>query len=176
MRLFRTSADVTYQAAAMVLADFLYKVSLEADETYNFKDGHILPHVPLHRARYVMTRVAFIQLHNSGMLSVDRNAMISASSVPMKRAFNEICSEPGFEEFLKATLDRINEIESLKRTRELTMKDLWNDGKYNIMMLDKDGQHERTSVVMRVPESSNDNDEEDHDDTRCLVKRLYKDN
>lgn len=150
----------------MVLANHLYKVHIDAHTTYSMSHGYTMPQVPLHSARYVMTRVDFIrQLHNSGILSIDRNTMISASSVPMQRAFNEICAEPGFETFLKATLDRINEIESLKRTRELTMKDLWNDGKYSIMMLDKDGQHERTSVVTRVPESNDDKDEEDHDDT-----------
>lgn len=34
-------------------------------------------------------------------------------------------SHSGFDEYLEATLDRISAIESLGRTRELTIKDLW---------------------------------------------------
>jgi hypothetical protein len=143
----------------MVLADVFYKAYVEAGKTYDPIYGHILPTVPLHRARYAMTRTDFIrQLHNAGILSIDRFAMISASSVPMQRAFYETCSEPGFDAFLKATLDRISEIESLKRTREITVKDLWNDGKYNIAMSDKDGLREQTLVVTRIPESSDSSD------------------
>ncbi len=57
--------------------------------------------------------------------------MVRADSIPMQNAFRQICSEPGFEEHLQATLDRISAIESLGRTRELVAKDLV-DGKYKI--------------------------------------------
>lgn len=56
----------------------------------------------------------------------------------MMNAFREICSEEGFDEFLEATLDRIGDIESLGRTRELTIKDLWDGGKYRVKMQDKE--------------------------------------
>ena len=49
----------------------------------------------------------------------------------MQNAFRQICSEPGFEEHLQATLDRISAIESLGRTREVVAKDLIT-GKYKI--------------------------------------------
>ena len=53
-------------------------------------------------------------------------------SMAMQNAFREICEKEGFEELLQATLDRISDIESLGRTRELTLKDLWDNGKYKI--------------------------------------------
>ena len=49
----------------------------------------------------------------------------------MQNAFRQICSEPGFEEHLQATLERISAIESLGRTREVVAKDLVS-GKYKI--------------------------------------------
>lgn len=58
----------------------------------------------------------------------------------MMNAFREICSEEGFDEFLEDTLTRIGDIESLGRTREVTVKDLWNQGKYRVKMLDAKGR------------------------------------
>lgn len=52
----------------------------------------------------------------------------------MMNAFREICAEEGFDDFLEATLTRIGDIESLGRTRELTIKDLWEGGKYRVKM------------------------------------------
>ena len=49
----------------------------------------------------------------------------------MQNAFREICGQPGFEEHLNATLDRISAIESLGRTREIIAKDLVS-GRYRI--------------------------------------------
>jgi hypothetical protein len=48
----------------MVLANALYKASLEMDQTYNPATGHILPELPLHRARFIMTRSDFIRKHH----------------------------------------------------------------------------------------------------------------
>ena len=56
---------------------------------------------------------------------------LSNNSVPIQNAFRQICGEPGFEQHLKATLDRISDIESLGRTREVVAKDLIA-GKYII--------------------------------------------
>jgi hypothetical protein len=52
----------------------------------------------------------------------------------MMNAFREICAEEGFDDYLEATLTRIGDIESLGRTRELTIKDLWDGGKYRVRM------------------------------------------
>ena len=67
----------------------------------------------------------------------------------MQNAFREICEKEGFEEFLQATLDRISDIESLGRTRELTLKDLWDSGKYKIASINGKGTVDR-EVEFRI--------------------------
>src|SRR3954454_17731280 len=122
----------------MVLAHALYRQSLEMEKTYDREKGHILPEFALHEARYIMTRADFIrQHHDLSIFAIDSHAMVRADSVPMQRAFNDICAEPGFEKFLNATLDRISDIESLGRTKELTFKDLWEGGKYRLTTRDQ---------------------------------------
>ena len=61
----------------------------------------------------------------------------------MQNAFRDVCEGEGFEEFLQATLDRISDIESLGRTRELTLKDLWDNGKYKITLRNSKGVQDR---------------------------------
>ena len=79
-----------------------------------------------------MTRADFIQSYDHiNIFTIDAQAMVRADSVPMQNAFRQICSEPGFEEHLQATIDRISAIESLGRTRELVAKDLIA-GKYKV--------------------------------------------
>jgi len=130
----------------MVLANALYKSHLALDTSYNPVTGHILPAIPLHRARFIMTRSDFIRKHHDlSIFSIDSHAIVRADSVPMQRAFNEICSEPGFEQFLDATLERISGIESLGRTKEVTFKDLWEGGKYRITS--RDGKSEVAGCV-----------------------------
>jgi hypothetical protein len=80
--------------------------------------------------------------------------------VPMQRAFNEICAEPGFEDFLEATLERIGDIESLGRTKELTFKDLWEGGKYKITRRNQKGDVEG-SVEMETVEGKKDDEDDD---------------
>jgi hypothetical protein len=137
----------------MVLARQLYIMQLEMDTLYHEQDGWYLPQIPLHRARFVMTRSDFIRpLHNLSIFSINANALVSASSIPMQRAMSEVCSEPGFDEFLEATLERIGEIESLGRTKEITLKDLWSDGKYRISVVNEQGKTKQTLVVEKAPE------------------------
>lgn len=121
-----------YASAAMVLAQAL--VDAEKDtEIYHPELGHILPTIPLHRARQIMTRADFIRSYDHiNLFTITSTADVRADSVPMQRAFREICSEPGFREHLEATLQRISDIESLGRTRELVAKDLVLGGKYKI--------------------------------------------
>jgi hypothetical protein len=102
-----------------------------------------------------------MKLHDIGIFSIDDYATVTASSIPMQRAFSEICSEPGFDFFLEATLDRISAIESLQRTREVTAKDMWNKGKYKFTTLDTKGQTRRTTE-MEVLKSSDEEDEVKH--------------
>ena len=110
----------------MVLAKALVDKGEEMDRTYDPKLGHILPEIPLHEARQIMTRADFIQSYDhENIFTIDSRAMVRADSVPMQNAFKEICGWPGFDEHLEGTLTRIGDIESLGRTRELTIKDLW---------------------------------------------------
>ena len=135
------------------------------ETTYDPKHGHILPELPLHRARFIMTRADFIRQHHElSIFAIDSHAMVRADSVPMQRAFNEICAEPGFEKFLEATLDRIGDIESLGRTKELTFKDLWEGGKYKLTTRNKVGE-ETGSVEMETVEKpeKEDGDDENKD-------------
>lgn len=147
----------------MVLANALYHRSTSMSTTYDPQIGHILPSFPLHRARFIMTRSDFIRQHHElSIFAIDSHAMVRADSVPMQRAFNEICAEPGFEKFLNATLDRIGDIESLGRTKELTFKDLWEGGKYRITTRDVKGDVQG-SVEMETVGKPEDDDGEDDD-------------
>jgi len=130
-----------YASAAMVLAKALVDREKVMDSTYDPVKGHILPQMPLHESRQVMTRADFIQGYDAiNVFTIDSNAMVRADSVPMMNAFREICGQEGFDEFLEATLTRIGDIESLGRTRELTIKDLWNSGKYKVRMQNARGK------------------------------------
>lgn len=117
-----------YASAAMVLA----KALVDQERAMNLENGQVLPQIPLHRAREIMTRADFIQDYDHvNIFTIDAQAMVRADSVPMQNAFRQICEEEGFEEHLQATLDRISAIESLGRTREIVAKDLVG-GKYKI--------------------------------------------
>lgn len=146
----------------MVLAFALHKKCEEMAQTYDEKLGHILPEIPLHQARYIMTRADFIRQHHElSIFAIDSHARVRADSVPMQRAFNEVCSEPGFEKFLEATLDRIGDIESLGRTKELTFKDLWEGGKYKITTKDRKGNEVGVVEMETVPAPEDDDEGDD---------------
>ena len=142
----------TSQSAALVLAKALVDQEKEMDSIYDDEHGHILPQMPLHKARQVMTRADFIQSYDhDNIFTIDSKAMVRADSVPMQHAFRAICAEPGFEDHLEKTLTRIGDIESLGRTRELTIKDLWEGGKYEVKTLDTRGR-ETGGLVFKVAE------------------------
>jgi hypothetical protein len=144
-----------YASAAMVLAKALVDKEKEMSISYDVKRGHLLPAIPLHEARQIMTRADFIQSYDhDNLFSIDADALVRADSVPMMNAFREICAQEGFDDFLEATLNRISDIESLGRTRELTIKDLWNGGKYNVTTNDRKGYLDKqiTFEVAKRPE------------------------
>jgi hypothetical protein len=143
----------------MVLAKALVDREKEMKQTYDPAKGHILPQMPLHEARQVMTRADFIQSYDhDNIFTIDSKAMVRADSVPMQTAFREICSQPGFDEHLEATLERISAIESLGRTRELTVKDFWNKGKFKAVVRDRKGRETGTLEIGVVkPDSESDN-------------------
>jgi vacuolar-type H+-ATPase subunit E/Vma4 len=134
-------AQQKYALAAMVLAKTLVDMEKEMETTYDPEKGHILPQMQLHKARQVMTRGDFLQSYDSiNIFTIDSNAMVRADSVPMMNAFRETCSEEGFNEFLEATMDRISDIESLGRMRELTIKELGHGAEYIVKTTDTRGR------------------------------------
>ncbi|PTU21722.1 hypothetical protein P175DRAFT_0434784 [Aspergillus ochraceoroseus IBT 24754] len=148
-----------FSSAAMVLAKALVDKEQTMEKIYDPDRGHILPEIPLHEARQIMTRADFIQSYDhENIFTIDSRAMVRADSVAMQIAFREICSIPGFEEHLENTLERIGDIESLGRTRELTIKDLWNQGKYQIAMRDYKGR-EQGSIAFSVQEGEKKDDD-----------------
>jgi hypothetical protein len=123
--------------------------------TYDAEIGHILPSFPMHKAQQIMTRSDFIRtLDRLNLFTITSDAQVRASSVPMYEAFREIAAEPGFRDYLQATIDRISAIESLGRTRELVAKDLVLGGKYEITKV-KGG----VEVTLREAEKADDDDD-----------------
>ena len=122
-----------YASAAMVLAKALVEQEREVGQKVHPEDRYLLPQIPLHKAREIMTRADFIKSYDhNNIFTIDAKAMVRADSVPMQNAFREVCSEEGFDQFLEDTLDRISAIESLGRTRELVAKDLVGGSEYKI--------------------------------------------
>ncbi|KAF3011873.1 hypothetical protein E8E14_007002 [Neopestalotiopsis sp. 37M] len=147
-----------WAAAAMVLAQALVDKEEEMDKTYDEITGHVLPTYPMHISQQIMTRADFIRdLDRLNLFTITSTAQVRASSVPMHRAFREICAEPGFRQFLEDTNERIAAIESLGRTRELVAKDLVLGGKYEISK----GWSGKINVVLKEQEEKKDDDKDD---------------
>ncbi|KAI0153962.1 hypothetical protein BJ166DRAFT_595086 [Pestalotiopsis sp. NC0098] len=147
-----------WAAAAMVLAQALVDKEDEMDNTYDEVTGHMLPWFPMHKAQQIMTRADFIRdLDRLNLYTITSTAQVRASSVPMHRAFREICAEPGFRQFLDDTNERIAAIESLGRTRELVAKDLVLGGKYEISQ----GWTGKVNVVLKEKEEKSDDGKDD---------------
>ncbi|KAL1892918.1 hypothetical protein Cpir12675_004327 [Ceratocystis pirilliformis] len=147
-----------WAAAAMSLALALVDKESEMEYTYDQETGHLLPSYPFHIAQEIMTRCDFIRkLDRQNLFAiVSTTAEVRASSVPMHRAFHEICSEPGFRDHLEKTIQRISDIESLGRTRELVAKDLVLGGKYTIKSL---GEKSERGVVVELVQPEEKEDE-----------------
>lgn len=136
----------------MVLAQALVAKEKEMDLTYDSVIGHLLPSFPFHIAQELMTRCDFIRkLDSLNLFSITSKADVRASSVPMHRAFQEICNQPGFDKHLELTIQRIADIESLGRTRELVAKDLVLGGHYEI-------EAGRKGITVRIKEAENKED------------------
>lgn len=108
-------------AAAIILARALVLREQEASTV----DQFTLPEIPLHEARQIITRADFVHpFDHINVLHIDANGMVRADSVAMQNAFREIVREEGFEAHLKATLNRLDELESLARTREVAYREV----------------------------------------------------
>ncbi|KAK7966628.1 uncharacterized protein PG986_000905, partial [Apiospora aurea] len=142
-----------WASAAMVLAQALVDKEEDMENTYDDVTGHVLPSFQMHKAQQIMTRSDFIrELDRLNLFTITSNAEVRASSVPMHLAFKEICSEEGFRQFLDDTLQRISDIESLGRTRELVAKDLVLGGKYEF----KQGWRGNVSVQLKEDPSKDE--------------------
>lgn len=122
-----------YCAAAMLVIKALVAKEDEMKKNGEVPSTHgsMLPSIPLHVARQIMTRPDFITHHDHvNIFSIDSNSMVQADSVAMHNVFREILAMPGFEEHLQETLDRLDELEGLGRTREIVLKDLRTEGDY----------------------------------------------
>lgn len=156
-----------HASAAMVLAKALVDLEKEAGTKAGAEPdadaSHALPQLPLHEARQVMTRADFIHSYDSdNLFTIDSAGNVRADSVAMQHAFREICAQPGFDAHLDGTLDRISDIESLGRTRELTVKDFRQGGKFEAVMRDWKGRETGTldvGVVKRADGEADGDDE-----------------
>ncbi|KAL3489229.1 hypothetical protein BJX62DRAFT_226771 [Aspergillus germanicus] len=116
-------------SGAMLLGKTLVQMEQGTDRS-SFVSG--LPGIALHKAQELMTRADLIKgLDEMNIIAIDADAVVRADSVPMQNAFRTVCNEPGFEEHLGATLERLDELEGLGRTTELRLKDFM-DGEYEI--------------------------------------------
>lgn len=120
------------------------RVRKEKSNSMDIIDAANLPQLPLWRARQVMTRPDYIEKYDElNLFTIGTDSNVKADSVPMMRAFHEIASHPGFDDLLRETIDRISEIESLGRTRELVFKDLALGGHYRIY----DEKEDRCKII-----------------------------
>ncbi|KAI6007712.1 hypothetical protein F5J12DRAFT_830233 [Pisolithus orientalis] len=84
-----------------------------------------LPSIPYGRCRQIMTRTDFIEeLDRSNIISIGVKLDVRPDSMLILHAAREVVEAEGFDDLLQNVRDRIDEIESLHRTRELTFKDL----------------------------------------------------
>ncbi|KAF9031203.1 hypothetical protein BDZ89DRAFT_1091397 [Hymenopellis radicata] len=86
-----------------------------------------LPVIPYWKCRQLMTRADFLEeLDRANIIAIDVHHDVRPDSMLILHAAREVVEsrELPFEETLNSVRDRIDEIESLHRTRELTFKDL----------------------------------------------------
>ncbi|ODQ68331.1 hypothetical protein NADFUDRAFT_44929 [Nadsonia fulvescens var. elongata DSM 6958] len=156
-----------FSSSAMLLMKELVEMdrkNLQIDPlgNQNGYGDHILPELPLWRARQVMTRADYIEKYdNLNIFTIDSHSMVRADSMPMMRAFHEIASMPGFDKLLEDTCERVSAIESLGRTRELVAKDLVLGGKYHINTYNSNKKHQSEVVVFLEEPEEEDKDGED---------------
>ncbi|RPD57753.1 hypothetical protein L226DRAFT_467874 [Lentinus tigrinus ALCF2SS1-7] len=84
-----------------------------------------LPRISYYECRQIMTRPDFMDdLDRKNIIAIDINHDVSPDSLLILHAAEEVVAEEGFDELLDSVRDRVDEIESLHRTRELTFKDV----------------------------------------------------
>ncbi|KIY50264.1 hypothetical protein FISHEDRAFT_39627 [Fistulina hepatica ATCC 64428] len=85
----------------------------------------VFPYVPQWKCRQIMTRADFLEeLDRKNIIAIDVNHNVRPDSMLILHAAIEVTEEEGFDELLSSVRNRVDEIESLHRTRELTFKDV----------------------------------------------------
>lgn len=138
-----------FSTSATLLMKALVELDRErsSDGTNVEVDVEHLPNLPLWRAKQIMTRADFIeQLDRLNIFTIGTNSKVKADSVPMMKAFHEIAAEPGFEQLLQESLERVAEIESIQRTREIVLKTLDSGGTID---LERDPQSGSFKLLQR---------------------------
>ena len=111
--------------------------SVDCNNQHDHYRDHHLPELPLWRSRQIMTRADYIQQYdNLNVFTIDSESRVRADSVPMMRAFHEIATLPNFDKLLEDSMQRVADIESLGRTREVVAKDLNMGSKYRFKSSD----------------------------------------
>jgi len=84
-----------------------------------------LPVIPYWRCRQIMTRADFLEeLDRANIIAIDVHHDVRPDSMLILHAAREVVNEEGFDDLLDSVRSRVDEIESLHRTRELTFKDV----------------------------------------------------
>ncbi|KAL0570951.1 hypothetical protein V5O48_011008 [Marasmius crinis-equi] len=98
-----------------------------------------LPVIPYWQCRQIMTRADFLEeLDRKNIIAIDENHDVRPDSMLILLAAKDVVQQEDFEEVLNSVRDRIDDIESLHRTRELTFKDLDKGDKIRLVV-DKGG-------------------------------------
>jgi len=87
-------------------------------------------------------------LDRANIISIDLDHNVRPDSNLILHAAQAVTEEEGFDDLLQSVRDRVDEIESLHRTRELTFKDL---GKGDMIRLSVD---KRGAEVMTTLDNS----------------------
>ncbi|TFY65435.1 hypothetical protein EVJ58_g1978 [Rhodofomes roseus] len=104
-----------------------------------------LPKISYHKCRQIMTRADFLEdLDRANVIAIDMHHDVMPDSVLLLQAAQEVVEEEGFDDLLDSVRNRVDEIESLHRTRELTFKDV-NAGDRIRLSVDKGGASSVTS-------------------------------
>ncbi|RXW23201.1 hypothetical protein EST38_g2618 [Candolleomyces aberdarensis] len=84
-----------------------------------------LPAISWYKCRQIMTRADFMEdLDRANIISIDIDHNVRPDSVLTLQAVIEVVEEESFEELLHSVRAHIDEIESLRRMRELAFKDV----------------------------------------------------
>jgi hypothetical protein len=133
----------------MVLAQALVTAEQEQELGHDSFGSHNIPQIPLHITRQIKTGGDFIKSYDHiNLFTITSTVHIRADSVPMQRALRSICSEPSFAFHLEKTVQRIADIESLGRTREIVAKDLVAGQKYKILLKDLERRGGKVTEVL----------------------------